>query len=113
MCRAVQTGDMGRGSGGCPPIGLPRIHLRLLKVMDRLRISPSPSPWLRRASWIVLGGLALALATPVQAGDDRPRLHTPAVPAPKPFGETQILRRCLVFIAKSYRDSQSDVENQD
>lgn len=69
-------------------------------------------PWRCKAKWIVLGSVVLVLTTSSRANDVAPPA-APAVPAPKPFGESQVLRRCLVFTAKSYRDSQSDVENQD
>lgn len=49
---------------------------------------------------------------------DRPGVPRPAAPVdplpkPKSFGESLVLRRCLVFTAQGVRDRQADVEHED
>lgn len=75
--------------------------------------------WIRGWLWVSLAGFPLwsGAAAPVRAADDAagsaPGPVAIPIPAPKPFGASLVLRRCLVFTAKSLRDRQADLEHQD
>jgi hypothetical protein len=81
-----------------------------------LRTAPLRSP--RSACAVGLGvalwgALLLGVGSAAAADGAPPEPSPTAAPAPKGFGESLTLRRCLIFTAKSLQDRQEDVEHQD
>ena len=97
----------------------PPARFRVSRPSRRSGLRPRLLAGLTRAgAWVAIAlcGLPLAgrAAEPADPSQGAPRpAPLAAAPAPRAFGESLVLRRCLVFTAKSIRDRQADLEHQD